>query len=202
MLWDESHVCLEIDIREGKPGLVLGGAARGADAREGRRLGRPAGQKRRPVRKERRGVVRVGEEVEGEAFQKGWHDREACLGSQLSDNRHVWRDGKLLSEQNFLQVVNRKWGSSSYLRFSLRCSEKIWPKHWNLIDIQHRCLFGLIKRVAFYGRPANCYGFKLPRSHNKSFWFLATIFSATFSCKYFCGDLSSVNDILKWCPVY
>ena len=37
MLWDESHVCLEIDIREGKPGLVLGGAARGADAREGQR---------------------------------------------------------------------------------------------------------------------------------------------------------------------
>ena len=45
MLWDESHVCLEIDIREGKPGLVLGGAARGADAREGQRLPAASGAK-------------------------------------------------------------------------------------------------------------------------------------------------------------
>ena len=59
-----------LDLKESRP-VFDRGAARGADAREGRRLGRPAGQKRRPVRKERRGVVRVGEEVEGEAFQKG-----------------------------------------------------------------------------------------------------------------------------------
>ena len=52
MLSDESHVCLEIDIREGKPGLVLGGAARGADAREGRRLGRVASGAKAPSSEE------------------------------------------------------------------------------------------------------------------------------------------------------
>ena len=47
--------------------IVVSRAARGADAREGRRL---ASLGAAPVRQEGGGVARIGEEIETEAFQK------------------------------------------------------------------------------------------------------------------------------------